>query len=191
MAQLQFDSSTVAPSQAFEPIPNGWYKVQIVESEIVPTKAGTGTILKIQQKVLEGEYVNRIIFCNLNIKNPNPIAQQIAMENLSAICHAVNTINVQDTQELHGKPYEVKVTVRPAQNGYDASNESKGFRALDHAVAVQPAAQPVQVQPTAQPVAAQPAAAVQPAVQPVAQPAAQPAAAPADPNLPPWAQQQQ
>ena len=151
MAKIQFNANNVAPAQAYEPLPADWYAVQIVGSDRVLTKAGTGSILKLQQKVLEGKYAGRVIFCNLNIENPNSVAQDIAQQQLSAICHATGVIQCEDSEELHGKPYMVRVTVREPQNGYDASNDCKAFKAIQGA-----APAPVsQAAPVAAPVAAE------------------------------------
>jgi len=130
MAKLNFDASTVAPNTTFEPLPAGWYNVQITESELVPTKAGTGSILKLQQTVIDGEHAGRIVYTNLNVQNPNPIAVEIANQQLSSICHATGTIQVDDSQDLHGKPYQVQVSIRPAEGAYDASNDCKKFKAI-------------------------------------------------------------
>ena len=115
MAKLEFNAAEVEPSNGdFTPVPAGWYPVQITESEIKETKARTGHYLEMVAKILEGEYMNRQFYIRLNIDNPNAIAVKIAQEQLSAICHATNVIEVNDSAELHGIPFELKVNVKPA-----------------------------------------------------------------------------
>jgi Protein of unknown function (DUF669) len=124
MAKLgtTFDASNVDPTMPFEALPPGHYLVQIVASEMRPTKDGAGQYLWLELDVLEGEYQSRTLFDRLNLVNPNPTAVEIAQRTLSAICHAIGKMQVQDSDELHLIPMMVDVKVRPPKNGYDASN---------------------------------------------------------------------
>ena len=55
MANLSgFDANQVEPSADFEPIPAGKYLATIVESEMKPTKSGTGNYLQLTFEILEG-----------------------------------------------------------------------------------------------------------------------------------------
>ena len=90
MADLRgFDANQVEPSADFEPIPAGKYEAVITESEMKPTKAGTGHYLQLTFQVVEGEFKNRLLWARLNLDNPNATAVQIARAELSAICRAV------------------------------------------------------------------------------------------------------
>lgn len=137
MAQLNgiFDATQVEPAQSFDPIPDGWYVAKIIESDRVPTKAGTGSMLKLQLIVLDGEHKNRRLFDRLNIDNPNTQAVEIAYRQLSAICAAIHITQLSDSMELHGIPLMVKVGTRPPTTGpdgttYDAQNVIKGYKEL-------------------------------------------------------------
>lgn len=129
--QLNFNAATVDPSSSFDPIPSGWYVAEIIESEEKDTKSGNGSYLQLTFKVIEGEYSERQIWARLNLNNPNSTAVEIAQKDLSAICHAVNEMNLTDSAQLHGKPMRIKVSVRPASGDYDASNEIKGYEPLN------------------------------------------------------------
>jgi hypothetical protein len=153
-----FDASTVDPSTTYEILPPGQYVVQIVQSEMRPTKSGTGQQLVLELDVLEGPQAGRKLFDRLNLVNPNTQAVEIAQRTLSAICHATGRMQVQDSEELHLVPMLADVTVQPPKNGYGESNRIR-YRPLERAA--QPAPQPVQ--PTAQP---QPAPQAQPTAQP-------------------------
>lgn len=138
MAQLNFDASQVAPSEALEAIPAGWYNAQMTASEMKPTSDGTGAYLQAEFTVLSGDYAGRKLFDRINLQNKNPVAVEIGYKTLSAICHAVNVIQVQDSQQLHGRPLQLKVSLRAAGPGadgkhYEASNDVKGYKALDGA----------------------------------------------------------
>ena len=134
MAQLNFDASTVAPNESIEAIPAGWYNAQIDQSEMKPTKDGSGAYLELRFSILDGQYVNRKVFTRLNLRNANPAAQEIAYKQLSAICHATGVLQVQDSQQLHGRPMKIKVSVRAASGDYEASNELKAFKNINEQV---------------------------------------------------------
>lgn len=138
MAQLNFDASQVAPSEALEAIPAGWYNAQMTASEMKPTSDGTGAYLQAEFTVLSGDYAGRKLFDRINLQNKNPVAVEIGYKTLSAICHAVGVIQVQDSQQLHGRPLQLKVSLRAAGPGadgkhYEASNEVKGYKGMDGA----------------------------------------------------------
>lgn len=135
MAQLNFDASTVAPNTGTQDaIPAGWYNVQIDQSELKPTKDGSGAYLELRLAVLDGQYVGRKVFARLNLKNNNQQAVEIAYKDLSAICHAVGVMQVQDSSQLHGKPMKIKVSVRAATGEYEASNEVKAYKNINENV---------------------------------------------------------
>lgn len=141
MATLTFDASKVAPQEGFSVIPAGSYIAQIEESEIKPTKSGTGQMLKLKWRVLDGQYKNRVIFGNINIVNANPEAEKIGQRQLSALCHAAGVLQLQDTAQLHAKPMKVKVKVRVDETGkYDDQNEITNYEAVSGGFAAAPAA---------------------------------------------------
>ena len=183
MAQLNFDASQVAPNTGNpDPVPADWYSAMIDQSEMKPTKDGTGTFLELRFNIVEGQYANRKIYARLNLRNANPVAQEIAYGELSAICHATSVMQLQDSQQLHGQPMKIKVAVRPAKDGYEANNDIKSYEnanattgggsapaagGMPAGFGTQPAQQPAQ-QPTQQP-------AQQTQQQPAQQPWQQPA----------------
>jgi hypothetical protein len=130
-----FNAENVEPQGSMEPIPAGWYVAMITESEMKPTKNGNGEYLQLRLDVVEGEHEGRVLFARLNLVNQNQTAVDIAQRELSAICRAVGVMQPQDSSDLHDKPMRVKVTIRPAGNGYDASNEVKGYEAAGGASA--------------------------------------------------------
>ena len=137
MSALNFDASQVPPSVALEPVPTGWYKVQIVHSETKPTSNGTGSFLLLELMILEGEHTGRKIYDRLNLNNANPTTVEIAQRALSSICHATGVIYVQDSQQLHGIPFEARVIYVNPKDNYDAKNEVKDYRACGAPSAMQ------------------------------------------------------
>ena len=158
MANLgNFDATQVQPNQPFEVIPGGKYPVQIVASEMRPTKDGSGQYLWLEEEIIDGEFKGRKLWDRLNLSNHNAQAVEIAERALSAICHAVGELHVADSEQLHFKPMIATVRVRPARDQYEASNEIRGYEPMIGAA--RPAAQ---TRPTvvasAAPAAAAPAA---------------------------------
>lgn len=144
MANLQFNATNVAPSQAFTPLPAGDYQAIITESETKATKDGQGQYLQLKLQIQGGEFAGRVLFDRLNLWNNNQQAQEIAQRALSAICHAVGILQVGDSQELHNRPLIATVKVKPASGNYEANNEIKGYKAAQLEAA--PAFMPPQAQ---------------------------------------------
>lgn len=138
MTQLNFNPQSVAPAQPFEVLPAGWYTGMIVESEMKPTKDNMGSYLMLTIEIVCGDYAKRKVFDRLNLVNKNPTAVDIAYRTLSAICHAIGHLNpVNDSQELHGRPFAIKLAVSQGQfnqqtgQQYEPSNDVKGYKAVD------------------------------------------------------------
>ena len=175
MASLNFNASSVPPTQSFEALPAGWYNTMIIGSEMRPTKDGQNQYLRLTLQVIDGQYANRQVFDNLNLQHSNPVASEIAYRKLSAYCHATGVMQVQDSQQLHGIPFKSRITVRPADGQYEASNDVKDVKHMQDPSAGgngAPAQQPFQQQaqqPFQQPAQQQPAFQQQPAGQVVQQ----------------------
>ena len=128
MADLRgFDANQVEPSADFEPIPAGKYEAVITESEMKPTKAGTGHYLQLTFQVIEGEFKNRFLWARLNLDNPNATAVQIARAELSAICRAVGVMAPNDSAELHNLPLVISVKCKKREDTGEITNEIKGY----------------------------------------------------------------
>ena len=117
-----FDATSVEPTTAYELLPAGKYRAQIIESEMRVTKNGMGQFLWLMIDILEGEQKGRKIFDQLNLVNPNPTTVEIAQRTLSAICHATGRMHVSDSEELHLIPMTIQVKIKPPKNGYGESN---------------------------------------------------------------------
>ena len=127
MAMLNFSTNGQEEMDDYSVIPQGDYNAQIVKSEIKPTKNGDGKRLNFQFKILDGKFKGRIIFVGLNIENPNPIAVEISMKELTSICKSVGLEDIEDSTELHGQPLQIKVAVKPPQGNYPEQNVIKKY----------------------------------------------------------------
>lgn len=161
MAQLgeHFDPGAVEPRDNFDPIPAGNYVAEIIESDVVNTKSGSGQMVKLTWKITEGEYENRRIWDQINFRNANEVAQRIGQQSLAELCAACGIRGpLDDTEHLHGVPVRLRVKIGKAQDGYEARNEISRYAPYDEASApapARPAAAPArQAAPAAAPVKA-------------------------------------
>lgn len=128
MAQLNFNGTNQEAMDDYSVIPAGVYNAQIVKSEIVSTRDKKGTLLKLQYKVIDGEFKGRIVFGQYNLKNENQQAVEISRKQIKTICDAVGKPDgFSDTNEIHGIPIQIKVGIRPAQGNYAEQNEIKYY----------------------------------------------------------------
>ncbi len=128
MAHLNgFDATQVEPNAGFDPIPAGKYLAAITESEMKPTKNGSGSYLQLTLTVLDGEHKGRVLWARLNLNNPNATAVKIARAELSAVCHAVGVMQPRDSVELHNIPLLITVKLKKREDTGELTNEIKGF----------------------------------------------------------------
>jgi hypothetical protein len=144
MAQFSFNATEVEPSTGYTPIPAGKYLAVITEDEMKDSKSG-GQYLKLTFELIEGEYKGRKLWVNLNLVNSNPKAVEIARADLSAICRAVNVMQLQDTVQLYNLPLVINVKCKKNAETGEMQNEVKGYEAKANyapgAVAAAPAPQ--------------------------------------------------
>ena len=143
MSTLNFNASDIEPSAGFDAIPAGKYQAVIADSEMRPTKTGTGQYLWLEFEITAGEFKGRKLWSRLNLENPNPDAVRMARADLSAICRAVNVLNPHDSVELHNLPLTVTVRCRKNQDD-ELVNEIKGYGPRENAVLQKPAGAPTQ-----------------------------------------------
>jgi hypothetical protein len=70
------------------------------------------------------------VFGNLNIKNPNPKAEEIGRQQLGNIMRAIGLTKVNDTDQLIGGDLSIKLKVTAETDNYAASNDVSGFKAI-------------------------------------------------------------
>ena len=146
MANIAFDASTVDPQNTYDPLPAGEYLCMVIDSDVKPTKNGNGHYAQMTLQVIDGEFNQRLLWDRINIQNQNQIAQEIGQKQLSALCHAVGVLQVQDTEQLHNIPVVVKLGVK-SDPQYGPQNEVKGYKAATEGskpVSAPQAAAPVQ-----------------------------------------------
>jgi len=128
MADLHgFNANQVEPTTEFEPIPAGKYLAMVTDSEMKPTKSGSGNYLQLTFQILEGEYKGRFVWARLNLHNDNATAVQIARSELSALCRAVGVMTPTDSVDLHNLPLIITVKCKRRDDTGDITNEIKGY----------------------------------------------------------------
>ena len=163
MAQLpqSFSAAELPQSdRSYDPIPEGWYDVEIKGAELRTTKAGNGQYIAVRYDVTGPTHAGRVVYGNLNVSNPNPKAEEIGRQQMGELMRSIGLPVLQDTDQLVGGRLSIKVSIRKSEQ-YGDSNDVKGFKALAGGAA--------------------------PAVAAPSAPAPQSAAAPAG-SAPPWAQ---
>jgi hypothetical protein len=124
-------------------LPVGEYQMQIVQSEIRPTKAGTGNYLWLEFDILKGpapQGQNKF-WQRLNFDNPNETARRIANQALLALSVATgHTSPVADSEQLHFKP--VKVVIKHAENKQGNLEAKPSFYPVNASAPSAPAAAP-------------------------------------------------
>jgi hypothetical protein len=132
MANLQgFDANQVEPADDLEPIPAGKYISVVTDSEMKPTKSGSGNYLQLTFQIVEGEYANRLLWVRLNLDNPNATAVEIARRELSSICRSVGVLVPSDSTDLHNLPCCIHVRVKRRNDTGELQNEIKGYSTKD------------------------------------------------------------
>lgn len=127
MAYIGFNASTVEPASNYDALKPGKYLAMVIDSTVKPTKNGSGEYLQLTFEVIEGNGKGRKIFERLNFKNSNKVAEEIAQKQLSALCHAVGVIDLQDSETLHNLPVTLEITVEEGSNGYGPQNRIKSY----------------------------------------------------------------
>lgn len=89
-----FDARQFQPQQGTPAHPAGMFDAVISNTEIKPTKDGTGGIFAVEFTTPAGRIVR-----NYNLFNSSPQAVEIAHKELSALCHATGVFNLDYTNE--------------------------------------------------------------------------------------------
>ena len=135
-----------APQNSFEPLAPGKYDVIITKWESKPNRHNTGMYLKLTLEVTSAHGCGRLLWVFLNLKNQNPVAEEIAKRELKQIGDAIGITNFVEGVEdqLLNQSLSVKVAVDGDRN------KVKGYYKLG---TQSPAAQPAPATPS-QPAAA-------------------------------------
>lgn len=100
-----FDANTVAPTAPMGAVPAGTYNVTISSVETKALKNDESQHqLEMTFEIIDGEFKGRKAWVYLNLWNPDEQKRAMAHGDFSAICRAVNVIQVQDAELLCNRP---------------------------------------------------------------------------------------
>ncbi len=105
-----------------DPIPEGWYRAMIIESEMRQSKAGDPMIW-LNWKVTEGDHEGNDVWQYILVAHPDEETREIAGKRLSSIYEAMECKEaIEDLSELHNKEAEVRVKTEESET-YGASSK--------------------------------------------------------------------
>lgn len=117
-------------TQSYDLVPPGDYIAEIKNAELKNTANGTGEYIKLRLDITGPTQAGRVVFTNLNIRNANQVAQNIARQQIHTIISSNGIAELEDTDQLIGCVVGIKVKIREARDGYEAQNEIKAFKAV-------------------------------------------------------------
>lgn len=126
-----FDAATVAPATKLTALPTGEYLMAITDSEMKTTRDSNGQFLAMTFTVLQSavpDHINRKVFLNLDLINSDQGKVNSAQRVLSAICHAIGVMKLQDSQQLHGLPMTCSVKYVPAKGEWAERNKIDEYK---------------------------------------------------------------
>jgi len=125
MAELhgfEFNPDAVSDRPVKTLLPVGEYVVEITDSDFKETKNGLGKYINFEFTVIDGEYVGRKFYENLNVVNKNDKTVEIANRALKDLLRSTNTLDkpFKNTAMLHNIPLKVRASMgKRSDNGED------------------------------------------------------------------------
>lgn len=121
--------SDLPKDDGFDVMPAGQYNAVVKQADLMPTKSGTGEYIKLRLDVVGPTHAGRVIFTNLNIRNPNPQAENIGRQQLGVIMQAAGVAALEDTNQIIGATVGLTVAIKDDPT-YGRQNEVKGFKVV-------------------------------------------------------------
>lgn len=123
-----FNATNIDISSQFDAIPAGDYEAMVTGSAMKSTRDGTGQYLELTLEIQSGQFQGRRLWDRLNLVNRNHKAVEIAQKQLAQLCHAIKVLEVQTPEQLHHRPFIMKVAAKnDPERGM--TNEVKGYKA--------------------------------------------------------------
>ncbi len=111
----------------FELLPNGDYRVVIVDSRAKPNSKANGHYLELEFDVLDGKFEGRKLWDRINIDHPDAATVARAKRDLKRYCDAVgHATKLTSSSQLHDKPLTIRVINKKRKDTGEPSNEVKG-----------------------------------------------------------------
>lgn len=114
------------------------FLAQVINSELTPTKDGTGQRLILTWEIVGGPFAKKQVFHGINYRNKNPQAEAIAARELAEVCKAMGLGPISDSNQLHMRPCVVRFKTERA-DGFAPKSVPTGFERWDNAPVGDPA----------------------------------------------------
>ena len=132
----EFNIDSIPQSErSYDLVAPGWYPAVIKNAEIKTTREGTGKYIALRFDIMGDKSAGRVVFSNINIRNANPKAEEIGVQQLGEIMRSTGLTKVVDTDQLIGLQLQIKVDIRKSEQ-YGDSNEVKGYKAISASATV-------------------------------------------------------
>lgn len=145
MTALNFNARNIQPAGDLSPVPSGEYLAVIVDSVMKETKNKDGQYLELVHEIIDGPFKGRKVWARLNLVNRNAQTVTIAQQQLSAIAHAIDRLEIGDDSELCGHPMLIRVEFKaanPADPKSRDGNDIKAWKSPVETVGNRPMASP-------------------------------------------------
>jgi hypothetical protein len=127
--QFSFSLEQVPERQtSYDALPAGWYDVTIAGAEIKDSKSG-GQYINVRYDITGPSAAGRVVFGMITVRNSNPKAEEIGMQQLGELIQALGFDKIEDTDQLIGGRLSIKLTVSESEQ-YGEQNRVGGYRAL-------------------------------------------------------------
>lgn len=127
---FRFNAAAVEPTAPMGAVPAGTYNVQLDEVKLIPVKSDASqSQYELAFVIIDGPYKGRKGWIYLNIHNPDEQKRAMAQADLSAICRAVNVIEIDDMGQLLGRPMTCDFKLVKGTEQYpDDKNKLRNFK---------------------------------------------------------------
>lgn len=125
-----FNAAAVEPTAPMGAVPAGTYNVMVEKAELIPVKSDASqSQYELEFVIIDGQYKGRKGWMYLNIHNPDEQKRAMAQGDLSAICRAVNVIQLNDMTQLCGRPLTCDFKLVKGTEQYpDDKNKLRNFK---------------------------------------------------------------
>jgi hypothetical protein len=126
--EINFDATIEdVGNTGFEPIPEGEYRLMLIECDLLPNSKGTGDNLKCKLQVVGPKFEGRILWENFCwTHSTSEKAVQIARSRFASLCSAIGISVVKDTDELLNISFLAEVGVKTSE-GFGPQNFIKKY----------------------------------------------------------------
>jgi hypothetical protein len=115
------------PSSGFTLLPDDTYTLEVVESDYGANNDGDGMVLSLKTQVSGGDHDGRTYFIWIDLENEDQKKQDRGQRDFAALRRAVGVLAPEDTEELHFKPFQVKIGSYTSKKTGKVNNTIKDY----------------------------------------------------------------